>query len=71
MDNPTPFVEPFPDDERQTLKGLVLVAIAHCPADRPAQMVHLCEVLSRLGGTDTVIVANRAYPSRGRKEPVT
>jgi hypothetical protein len=52
--------EPFPDDERQRLLALCLMAV---PASGPPDAVML-QIISRLSGTDTQLIARRAYPSK-------
>jgi hypothetical protein len=52
-------VEVFTDEERRRLVELVLSAIPRDHGD-----AELTAILSRLSGTDTVLIARRAYPSR-------
>lgn len=51
--------EPFIEEERQRLRALVLAAVPHDHGDDG-----LTALLSKLSGVDTVLVAQRAYPSR-------
>jgi len=68
--------EPFSETQRQSLKALVMekmVAVER-QADPNWEKIHdyLENIFDRLGGADTVIVAEREYPSRAttkEKEP--
>lgn len=50
--------EPFSDAERRLLVTLVINAV---PRDRGDPV--LTSIITKLSGTDTVLVAKRAYPS--------
>lgn len=53
-----PQAEIFTDEQRTTLVRLVMDEIARQPSPE------LAALLSRLSGTDTVLIAQRAYASR-------
>lgn len=55
-------MEAFSDQQRRRLMQLVMAAIP-CDHGDP----ELIAILSRLSGTDTVLIAQRAYPSQARK----
>ena len=58
--------EQFPDSERQLLVVLVTQAMVRI-ADDAAMQAAVAEchsLLKKLSGTDTVLIARRAYPSR-------
>lgn len=50
--------ETFTDAERRRLMGLVINSIPFAHGDP-----ELSAILSKLSGTDTVVIARRAYPS--------
>ena len=61
-------VERFSDEERQLLVTLVLqhwVKLRDDPALDAAKAEKLARIIARMGGTDTVLLADRAYPSGG------
>ena len=49
------------DDERQILRVAVLNRLRHA---EPDEYNKLASLLSRISGTDTTLIARRAYPSR-------
>lgn len=51
--------EAFTDAQRVRLLGLAMSAIPHHAGDP-----ELTEIIARLSGVDTVLIAHRAYPSR-------
>lgn len=50
--------EPFPDEERRMILNILMCE----QLARPSYT--LLKIIARFTGADTVIVANRAYPSR-------
>lgn len=51
--------EQFSDSERQRLLRLTMAAVPKTHGDP-----ELTAIIAKLSGTDTVLVARRAYPSR-------
>lgn len=60
-----PVEEPFTDSERRLLIVLVLQALVRIEHDDATdEIIEECRaILAKLYGTDTVLVARRAYPS--------